>query len=97
MRATDFIRKYGIDAVIHDFSYYFKHGNTGKIVGLTLENEYFEVDGSELKRLVESHELVEQLGGLEQAKSYAIDANACGAFDDENKIKQAIADVEACR
>ena len=34
--------------------------------------------------------LIEQLGGYAQAKNYAVDANACGAFDDEKKIKQAI-------
>ena len=35
-------------------------------------------------------ELIKQLGGYEKAKSYVVDANACGAFDDENKIKSAL-------
>lgn len=52
---------------------------------------------SDLKRLVESYELIKSCGGLEQAKAYAIDANACGAFNDERKLKQAIADVESCQ
>ena len=34
--------------------------------------------------------LIEQLGGYEQAKVYSVDANACGAFDDENIIKSAL-------
>lgn len=36
--------------------------------------------------------LIEQLGGYAQAKNYAVDANACGAFDDEKKIKSALLD-----
>ena len=35
-------------------------------------------------------DLIKQLGGYEKAKSYVVDANACGAFDDENKIKSAL-------
>lgn len=34
--------------------------------------------------------LIEQLGGYAQAKNYAVDANACGAFDDEKKIKSVL-------
>lgn len=33
--------------------------------------------------------IIEQLG-YEAAKNYAIDANACGAFDDEKRIKSAL-------
>lgn len=39
--------------------------------------------------------LIEQLGGYAQAKNYAVDANACGAFDDEKKIKSVL--IEYCR
>lgn len=109
MKATDFIRKYGIDAVIHDFSCYFKHGNTGKTEGLTLGNEYFEVDVGELKRLVESHEILGLFKSLDQAKAdvaaceYAGHAELlvkldCGiGYINTAKVKQAIADVEACQ
>ena len=33
--------------------------------------------------------IIEQFG-YEAAKNYAIDANACGAFDDEKRIKSAL-------
>ena len=31
-------------------------------------------------------DLIKKLGGYDAARSYAIDANACGAFEDEKKI-----------
>ena len=43
-----------------------------------------------LKRLVESHELVEKLGGINKAKSYVPDGYK------SDRLKQAIADVESC-
>ena len=44
----------------------------------------------QLKRLIESHELVEKLGGLNKAKSYVPDGYK------SDRLKQAIADVESC-
>ena len=43
-----------------------------------------------LKRLIESHELVEKLGGLSKAKIYVPDGYK------SDRLKQAIADVESC-
>lgn len=100
MKANEFVKKFGWD-------------RAKEIVnGAGDHHRYFIADGisatysryddcfysiEDLKRLVESYELINSLGGIEQAKSYAIDANACGAFNDENKIKQAILDVESCK
>lgn len=44
----------------------------------------------DIKRLVESHELVEKLGGLDEAKIYVPDGYK------SERLKQAIADVKSC-
>lgn len=49
----------------------------------------------DLKRLVESYELVEKHGGLENAKDSEDLANGLGFG--HNGLKQAIADVEKCQ
>lgn len=46
----------------------------------------------DLKRLVDSHELVEQYGGVDEAKDYLPSFR----FDSYDDLKQAIADVESC-
>ncbi len=109
MKATDFVKKHGIKAVIHDFGHYLKDANIGTIKGLTHENEYFEVDVDDLKRLVESHEILGLFKSLDQAKAdvaaceYAGHADLlvkldCGiGYINTARVKQAIADVEACK
>lgn len=47
-------------------------------------------DFDDLKRLVESRELVEKLGGINKAKDYVPDGYK------SEQLKQAIADVESC-
>ena len=47
-------------------------------------------DFDDLKRLVESHELVEKVGGLDDAKS------ALQFVRYPERLKQAVADVESC-
>lgn len=56
---------------------------------------YVKVD--DLKRLVESHELVESVGGIEKAKheAYFLTMNVVGF--DPTKLERAIADVERCQ
>lgn len=62
----------------------------------------------ELKRLIESHELVESFGGLKMAKeslknlpseyqSYTMTRDDTGATTQSFKLNQAIADVESCQ
>ena len=62
-------------------------------------NELVKMD--DLKRLVESHELVGRFGGLEMAKGVAaIDDNESylgERFGPCDELKQAIADVESCQ
>lgn len=51
-----------------------------------------------LKRLVESHELVEKVGGLENAKTFDEDSVYCIAhLTDLDSLKKSIADVESCQ
>lgn len=88
MKANKFVKKYGWDEAKKHLEWMTRVGARRDIHGWFMDD---------LKRLVESYELINSLGGIEQAKSYAIDANACGAFNDENKIKQTILDVESCK
>ena len=50
----------------------------------------------QLKRLVESHELVEKCGGVDKVKQYLKDGNVF-RFEEKPLMKQAVADVEACK
>ena len=76
MKANEFIKKHGLE--------YAKHIAYEDSVILV------DLDYNDLKRLVESHELVEKLGGLSKAKIYVPDGYKSG------RLKQAIADVESC-
>lgn len=82
MKANDFIKAHGIaeaKRIIHD---------ARGCVGVKLWGRYdFSTD--DLKRLVESHELVESYGGIESCKNHI-------RFISE-RLKQAIADVESCQ
>lgn len=88
MNAIDYFKKYGLKGSIEHLDWMVRVGARRDIHGWFMDD---------LKRLVESHELIKSCGGLEQAKAYAIDANACNAFNDESKLKQAILDVESCQ
>lgn len=50
----------------------------------------------ELKHFVESHELVESLGGLDKAK-LKVRLNNAAMLETSKHLKQAIADVESCQ
>lgn len=82
MLANEFVKKFGLE----------------KAKNITVFSLGFEGDCSDfnftigdLKRLVESHELVYNLGGLEEAKNYLSLSNV-GIYG----LKQAIADMESC-
>ncbi len=80
MKANEFFRSMGLDAV----KGFIKNGNIR-----TPETEL------ELKRLVESHELVKEHGTIERAKEYA--NSPYTAPEVKERLKQAIADVEICQ
>lgn len=55
----------------------------------------------DLKRLVESHDLVESLGGLEKAKELLVEVanrdHRYAQYFEKPALEKAIADVEACQ
>ena len=82
MKANEFIKKYGIDEAKVFVNNVIDHLSMGA-----------DFDVEELKRLIESHDLVNKVGGLKKAKTRA-----------ENKFKpvgknliQSITDVESCQ
>lgn len=87
MRANEFVKKFEWEYAKERMEYC----KGARLVGM-------EID---LKRLVESHELVGRFGGLEMAKGVAaIDDNESylgERFGPCDELKQAIADVESCQ
>lgn len=85
MKANEYIKKYGIDCA----SDILKHNEDLMNLG------FFK----DLKRLVESHELVETKGGLESAKNIVKeDFIWCmGGKRYLSPLEKAIADVESCQ
>ena len=81
MKANEFVKKYGLE--------YAKHIAYEDSVILV------DLDYNDLKRLVESHELVKEHGNLERAKMYA--ESIYTAPEIVERMKQAIADVESCQ
>lgn len=77
-----------------------------KAMGINAVRQFLENDNirtkemhDDLKRLVESHELVESKGGLTKAKEILAD-NPVWCFGSKrysSPLKQAIADVESCQ
>ncbi|WP_180158838.1 hypothetical protein [Acinetobacter sp. YH01026] len=69
-----------------------------KKVGVVAVRSYLAVYAddltNDLKRLVESHDLVESFGGVEMAKRYLDENLECG---DSEVLRHAIADVESCK
>jgi len=105
MKATEFVKKHGWDAVIeavkttpldHDFQSTDlepKLAKDGSIIGF--DCKVHTISHAAVKRLVESHELVNHMGGLEKAMDVVINQEANGR--NMTQLAQAIADVEACQ
>lgn len=95
MKANEFIKKHGLDYAKERLDYC----KNARLVGM-------EID---LKRLVESHDLVEKHGGLISARKYmkflqsSVDIGLYHGLDDVDYkteiplIEQAISDVESCQ
>ena len=80
MKANEYIKKYGVDCAKEILAH-----------NQDLMNIGFFID---LKRLVESHELVKEHGSIVRAKMYA--ESIYTAPEVVDRLKQAIADVESC-
>lgn len=91
MKANEFVKRFGVHIANHclndcaspDDRWFIHHG-------ALIDGEDFD----DLKRLVESHELVKSFGGLEKAMDAVINQEANGR--PMNQLAQAIADVESC-
>ncbi len=93
MKANEFVKKYGVGAaknILHgmdDASEFTAHMPGDAWDKPTL------IDAVGLRRIVESHELVESHGGLYQARKVAHK----NCFEYPVRLLQAIADVESCQ
>lgn len=83
MKANEFVKKLGLDEVCKQIK------KPNGIYGAAFDYQFMD----ELKRLVESHELVESHGGLPQAREVAHK----NCFDYPMRLLQAVADVESCK
>lgn len=109
MKANEFIKKYGIDRAKKLLSITNKMNMSGLVFASLKDGESLDFEVDELKRLIESHDFVENYGGLHCAKhslKLFISSIAMGLYhgvDGANaemeipKLKQAIADVESCQ
>ena len=91
MKANEFVKKFGWREAQKCLPYCSKRGDF-------IYYKNIEVNFNELKRIVESHELVEGYGGIKKAKS---DTGFPTCFGDndffrEVTLKKALADVESC-
>lgn len=98
MKANEFVKKYSIDkakelvySIINTISV---NGYVCDPCFITDEGEH--ISYNDLKRHVDSYELVESYGGLEKAKLRCYPAKHL-TMESYHKLKQAILDVESCK
>lgn len=87
MKANEFVKAYGLKRVRHLLTM------SSNAIVYCLDGEHVHVD--DLKRLVDSHDLIKEHGSLERAKMYA--ESIYTAPEVVERMKQAIADVESCQ
>lgn len=87
MKANEFVKKYGIDRA---------KNITVFCLGFDGDFSVWDFTISELKQIVESHELVEGYGGLEKAKLRCYPAKHL-TMQSYHALRGAIADVESCQ
>ena len=101
MRSNEFVKKFGWDGAISFTDWY--GGNTTfkflkvkeKTISVHSGDQPYDFHINDLKRLVESRELVKDYYGLTRAKEHA-ESNYT-APELRAALKQAIADVESCQ
>ena len=93
VKANEFIKKFGIEKAKQAVGFGNKYAENGVLRLETFDGDEIDVAIDDLKRLVESHELVVFCGGLDIAKE--LDSDFCD--DNFNDIQKAIADVESCQ
>ena len=91
MKANEFVKKFGLDRA----KQFVNADSTAHALVFATTGVSF----IDLKRLVESHELVEAEGGIDEVKhtfNFASKHGADELTEHGKKLKQAIADVESC-
>ena len=93
MKANEFVKKFGSKSA----KYWIDHFNNVN----TLPDEFINTEFlGDLKRIVESHRLIEVEGGIDQVKdtfSFACKHGADELTEYGKRLKQAIFDVESCQ
>ena len=106
VKANEFVKKFGLDSFkAAMLCPQFKRYNYAILYSdeIDFSNEIVEkhadymFKASDIKRLVESHELVKKLGGLEKCKGLVQVCIFKGRDSYAARLKQAIADVESCQ
>ena len=99
MKANEFVKKYGIEAAIDLWCGAFDlYNNNLQILNgmvCSFPGNQFLFELVDIKRIVESHELVKDYYGLTRAKEHA-ESNYT-APELKAALKQAIFDVESCQ
>lgn len=97
MKANEFVKKFGWEEakkIVGEFNY----NSRNKFITSLKDNSAINI--YDLKRLIESHELVEKVGGLSMAKDFyenfecvhvGLDLVSC------RSLGKAILDVESCK
>lgn len=104
MKANEFIKKFGLNLAKRDIAAL----DSGFIKRKDFSEHYGFDILDDLRRLIESHELVGVFGGLDLAKkvlnqlpnkyqSYSITRDDTGEKTQSFKLQQAILDVESCQ
>ena len=68
VKANEFVKKFGIEKAKQAVGFGNKYAENGVLRLETFDGDEIDVVIDDLKRLVESHELVEECGGLDKAK-----------------------------
>ena len=99
MYANEFVKKFGWDkakeiiAKFHNNELQSCCFDSGLINGE--DKSWWDICVYDLKRLVESHELVEACGGVNVVKRHLKEGNVF-RFEEKPLMRQALADVESC-
>lgn len=101
MNANEFVKKYGLELSREIVSKQPKWASNVRVSEIIGTWEYTEkvlpsFSIVELKRLVESHDLVEKVGGMDKAKMLLRMRIAAELYESADEIEKAIADVESC-
>lgn len=88
MKANEFVKKFGLERA----KQFVNADHTAHALVFATTGVSF----IDLKRLIESHELVEKVGGMDKAKMLLRMRIAAELYESADEIEKAIADVESC-